>query len=232
MRMSDKCEQVCKALCAARGKFKGVGKSGTNTFDRYAYAKLEDYMRASDDALNANGLTVITSNPDVIALDDRATSKGGVEHPVRVKLAVRLVHASGEWIEIDVWGEGQDRSDKAVYKAITGARKYGVACLLGLATTDDPEAAEGDDDKAAQPPAPARPVKVLLAEAIQEWTDLAPRKDAEKFKQAFASIAASKKVDPKTMTDQQAGLLLAHVRDMMARSIEFASTVGAEGVAA
>ena len=62
---------------------------------------------------------------------------------------MRLSHAeSGEWIEIDIIGEGYDRGDKAVYKAITGARKYGLACLFDLVTTDDPET---DSPEASRP---------------------------------------------------------------------------------
>jgi hypothetical protein len=82
-----------------------------------------------------------------------------------VKVAVRILHESGEWVEASAWGEGQDRGDKAVYKAITGARKYGVASALGLATTDDPEDDGGEENgagsrnesKPATRPAPAAP---------------------------------------------------------------------------
>lgn len=140
MLTSATVSEVSKAITLAQAEFKGVGKSGNNTFDKYAYANLEDYVKAIKPVLIKHNLSVLTSVEEVVALEDRKTQKGGTEHAVRVKIIVRIVHTSGEWVEASAWGEGQDRADKAVYKAITGARKYGLASALGLATTDDPEA--------------------------------------------------------------------------------------------
>ena len=142
MTSSESLSKIAPALTKAQAAFKAVAKSGQNTYDRYSYACLEDYVRAVKPILSAHGLSVLSSAEEVVNLEDRATKNGGKEHAVRVKLNIRIIHESGEWVEASAWGEGQDRADKAVYKAITGARKYGLASALGLATSDDPEADE------------------------------------------------------------------------------------------
>lgn len=142
MRTSEKIDNISKALASAQAAFKDVAKSKENTYDRYRYAQLEDYRDAIVAGLGNAGLSIATSVEEVVRLEDRQTKNGGTEHAVMVKMSQRIIHESGEWIETDVYGEGQDRADKAIYKAITGARKYGLAAALNLATSDDPE---GDD---------------------------------------------------------------------------------------
>jgi hypothetical protein len=150
MNSSQSIQKLSEAISQAQAKFRAVGKSGENKFDRYVYAKLEDYVLATRPILSEFGLSIVTSVDETVALDDRKTQKGGIEHAVRVKVTARIMHTSGEWIEAACWGEGQDRADKAVYKAITGARKYALASALGLATSDDPEA----DEEVGNTPAP------------------------------------------------------------------------------
>jgi hypothetical protein len=154
MNSSESVVKIASAIAKAQAEFKGVQKTGENTYDRYSYAKLDDYVIATRPVLAKYGLALLSSVDDVVALEERKTSNGKPEHAVRVKLTVRVLHESGEWVEASAWGEGQDRGDKAVYKAITGARKYGVAAALGLATTDDPEEG-GGDDQANNPKQPA-----------------------------------------------------------------------------
>jgi hypothetical protein len=165
MRTSDSIDKIAAALVKAQSGIKAVGKGGYNTFDKYKYAKLEDYITATRDTLAANSLVIITGTPEIQPLDGRTTSKGNSENAVLVKLTMRLLHSSGQWIEIDQWGEGQDRGDKSTYKAVTGARKYGIANLLGLYTSDDPEDDGGNsrnDDKPSGNVAPARKAESLI----------------------------------------------------------------------
>lgn len=149
MKSSDSISSLAGALAKAQAEFKSVGKSGENKFDKYSYANLEDYVTAVRPVLSKHGIVLLSSAEEIIPLEDRTTKGGGIEHAVRVKLTTRIVHESGEWIETSSCGEGQDRADKAVYKAITGARKYALASALNLATTDDPES---DDDHEPAPP--------------------------------------------------------------------------------
>lgn len=146
MLQSESLKELAPALAAAQAEFKAVSKSGENTYDKYSYAKLEDFVVTTHPILSKHGLIVLTSVVDVSSMDTRQTKNGSNEYPVRVKIVQRIMHKSGEWIETESFGDGQDRGDKGIYKAITGARKYGLAAALNLATTDDPEADAGAGD--------------------------------------------------------------------------------------
>jgi len=166
MQSSEATAKISPALVNAQQEFKAVAKSGNNTFDKYRYADLEDYVNVVRPILTKHGLAIVSSVDEVVGMEDRTTKNGGKEHAARVKVTIRIMHESGEWLETTVWGEGQDRADKAVYKAITGARKYGLACTFGLATSDDPERDEnvGRDD-AARPQRQAAPQKPIIPAA-------------------------------------------------------------------
>jgi hypothetical protein len=144
---------LAAALVAAQAEAGRVAKSATNEFDRYTYATLDDFLDVAQEVLAKHKLAVMLRNTIVEALDDRTTSGGKVEHAVRVRVALELMHETGESLAFVCAGEGQDRGDKAIYKAITSARKYAMAGLLNLATTDDPEA---DQTVGTDSPPPAK----------------------------------------------------------------------------
>jgi len=155
--------KIWAALVAARRKMRQVGKGGQNPHHRYNYARLEDYHEAIGDTLLELG---------VMLQDSVATAKVDGGRAV-VELITKAVHEDGSCAQVTSYGEGIDKGDKAIYKAITGARKYGVAMLLGLVTTDDPEkdspGAGGAPPQgalkapasASVPPAPPAKIKAL-----------------------------------------------------------------------
>jgi hypothetical protein len=157
MRHSDNLDKIAPALVKVQAACKGVAKSGENKFDRYKYADLEDYLDVVKPKLGEFGVAVVCSISEVDRLEDRATAQGKSEHAVQVALDITLLHESGQWIMVTMYGEGQDRADKAIYKAITGARKYATAATFNLATSDDPERDEtvgGNNDRQAPPHRP------------------------------------------------------------------------------
>ncbi len=153
MDTSETTDKILPALLAARKSIKPAGKGGTNQFHRYDYAKEEDWHTAVMPSLLANDLLLSFSVSNVINLDNRLTKKKDTEYAVQVDGVARLMHISGQWIEIAGVGQGQDAADKAAYKAMTGLKKYLYALMFALPTTDDPE-------KDHTPPPPQR-----------EWTE-------------------------------------------------------------
>jgi hypothetical protein len=129
IRQSAETDKISGAIVSAQAKLKPVEKGGTNTHHKYQYATLEGYITAVQPVLARFDLGVLTSVTEQ-KKDGQLTT---------VKIAIRLIHASGQWVEVTCYGTGMDGQDKGIYKAITGARKYGIATLLGLVTTDDPE---------------------------------------------------------------------------------------------
>lgn len=165
MRTSAEQDQIAPALVAAQAKFKAVGKSGRNTQQKYSYADLDDYLSTVRPILAEHGLALTGGVDGVEALPPRETRNGAQMIQVRAHVTLRLVHESGQWIECDAWGDGEDSNDKAIYKATTGGRKYAVASLLGLATTDDPE-----QDAPPEPPPPPQATDEQRA-ALAAWLD-------------------------------------------------------------
>lgn len=129
-----------KAMHAARAGMPIVPKTGHNKFDDYHYSQISDFIQAIQEHLNQFGLLVMFDPLKHEWLEDRTTSQGKLEHCVRVLLKGTVIHVeTGEEKSTEMWGEGQDRGDKAYYKANTGARKYALANLFNLASGDDPE---------------------------------------------------------------------------------------------
>ena len=166
MNQSDSVDKLVPALLAARKAITPAKKGGRNDYDKYAYATHEDWHAAVMPHLLENGLLLSLSTVAVENLPDRTTKKGGTEYVVQVVCAARLWHSSGQWIEVQGPGQGQDRGDKGIYKAITGAAKYIYAQLFALPTTDDPEAdtavGQTEGPKASQPDQPKKDVKEYL----------------------------------------------------------------------
>ena len=145
-------QTIYQALAAAQAKIQAAGKSGENTYDHYKYAMLQDYCNAIHEPMTENGLALSVSVDEVIEMADRTTNQGKTEHVVRVKLRGILSHTSGETLEFLGFGEGQDRADKGLYKAITGGKKYLIANIFNVPTTDDPETDSHEDfDEKAKP---------------------------------------------------------------------------------
>lgn len=142
MIKSESIHKLAPALVKAQSEIKAAQKSGDNKFDKYKYSKLEDFFDSAKPILAKHGFALVIGTPSVNPLPDRTTKNGGAEHACQVTVSACLIHESGEWIEAIGQGEGQDRADKSIYKAITGAKKYAVAGLLAIPTTDDPEADE------------------------------------------------------------------------------------------
>lgn len=161
MVTSETLDKLIPALVEARKAMLPAGKGGMNDYDNYGYAREEDWHAATMPALLENGLVLLFSTVVVSDAIERPTKKGGVEYNRTVHGVARLLHSSGEWIQVGCSGEGQDRGDKAIYKAITGMKKYGYATILALPTSDDPEKHRDKDehDAAPTPKPPASPPK-------------------------------------------------------------------------
>jgi hypothetical protein len=167
--------KLAAALAAAQAQAGKVMKNGRNDFHHYDYAKLEDHIDALRGVLSTNKLAVLTSVVAVTYLEPRQTKRDGMEYVADAELMLTVVHESGEQWSITAHGQGQDSADKAIYKAITGGRKYGLAMLFNLATSDDPEK-EGTG-KSETKPAPSPRAKQAATHAATPPLTPAPPED-------------------------------------------------------
>ncbi len=185
MQASDSIDKLMPAILKARKEIKPAGHSGKNTHDKYTYAKEEDWHGSIMPALLENDFLLTFGVTKVINLEDRKTKAGAVWHAVEVHGTVRLIHTSGQWIEQDCAGQGQDPGDKGLYKAMTGFKKYGYALLFALPTTDDVE-----KDPPAPPPKREWTEGQKVAWFRDKITDALKAKDIERLNKLGAKIQA------------------------------------------
>ncbi len=159
IRHSPEQKNLATALAKAQAEVQGgVGMSGHNDHYDFDYVKLSDVVTVTRPALAKQGLSTVDTVRSIEQIVWRALDQRGNmrETPILfLWLTTRLIHSSDEWLEIETPGWGSN-GDKAVYTAITGARKYAQQGLLNLGggPEDDPESNSAHTDGAEVRSAP------------------------------------------------------------------------------
>ena len=119
-----------------------VPKNGYNSFHKYNYATESDLTESIRPILLEAGL-VFFSN----VLEE---SREGEFTKVKMEFTLADVD-TGETLKSTYWGEGQDKGDKGLYKAYTGATKYFLMKTFLIPTGDDPEGDTSADERNSKP---------------------------------------------------------------------------------
>ena len=132
-------------LLAAAADAGYVQKSSRNEGQRYNYAGDEAITEKFREALLKNGLLAYPDNLEFVEI--QTLPRDGKDTPnVLVHVKGNYVISDGtDSIYVQSLGSGIDVGDKAVYKALTGFRKYAFRNAVMMATGDDPEAARDDE---------------------------------------------------------------------------------------
>lgn len=198
---STKAKGIYAKLAAAISDVDRIGKDGKNQHFKYTYTSAEQVYRVIRGPLLEHGLVVIPEATGYEANGDLGT----------VRLRLRIVDTeTGESIECQWYGEGQDKGDKAVYKAVTGGMKTWLKHLFLLPADDDPEADPSTDRAPAKRQVrsgPASgggdlaPLRALVAksgltkkemEAVGKWVQPNGKVRADRLTQATQLIEAGK----------------------------------------
>lgn len=116
-----------------------VTKNGYNSFQKYKYSTESDILEVIKDKLVKHNLVITNSVENLQQVGDITN----------VSMKFTLVDIdSGEYASFTYWGSGQDKGDKGLYKAYTGAMKYFLSKTFLISTDDDPE----NDSKDVKPP--------------------------------------------------------------------------------
>jgi hypothetical protein len=181
--------KVYKKLLAVLKEGITVGKSGWNNFHKYHYTTEADVVEGIRSAFVKHGL---------IYQFDMISTQQVTPEVVRAAIRFSLIDPdSGQRIDSVVYGDGQDKGDKGVFKAITGAQKYFLMKTFLLSTGDDPEndsAAPNEPKKtttAVNKPAPAPKTAPIAATS----TNSAPTRSSFN-RSAFKSNPAPAKETP------------------------------------
>jgi len=131
---------IAAKLAKAIGEVDRIGKDGTNDFHKYTYTSAEQVYRVVRKPLLDQGLVIVPSATNLV--------KNGQNALIDLELVI-LDTETGESLTARWQGEGQDKGDKAFYKAATGGMKTWLKHLFLLPADDDPEADVAVDRSAA-----------------------------------------------------------------------------------
>lgn len=129
MKMSEKKEEIFKALNEFRNKLKQPVKNATNPFFKKKYVPLENVVEVIDKAIEGTGLSYL----------QEATSEENT-----VSVSTSIFHESGEYILLDKLTLPVERVDaQKIGSAITYAKRYSLSAAFGITSDED------DDGQAA-----------------------------------------------------------------------------------
>jgi hypothetical protein len=122
MNKSESIVNLAKAMVLVQSEIKGAVKDAANPFYKSKYANLESVWEACRLPLTKNGFSVIQ------------TTEGGADGEF---LITTLLHSSGEWMEGRYRLTPVKNDPQAVGSALTYARRYSLAAMVGVVQCDD-----------------------------------------------------------------------------------------------
>ena len=134
MNKSDSISNLAKALCEAQKTELFALTDKANPFFKSRYADLSSVWSAIRKPLTDNGLSVVQT----MDISDSG-----------VIIETTLLHISGEYISGRLQMTPEKQTPQGVGSAITYARRYALAAIIGISPEDDD--AEGAMNRKAQP---------------------------------------------------------------------------------
>lgn len=134
-------EHLATALAKAQAQIKGAVRDSENPYFKSAYADLASVWDACRAPLTANGLSVVQL-PGPVEIGDPGAF---------VELRTMLLHESGQFLASTLRMPVKDLTPQGVGSAITYARRYALAAVVGVAPEDDDGEAAMGRDKAPKP---------------------------------------------------------------------------------
>jgi len=148
MNRSESIKELTVALAKAQSQITAAVKDKVNPAYRSSYADLASVWDACREPLNKNGLAV-----------SQLFAEGNED--VRVTVHTMLLHSSGEWLMSSLSLPVEKRTPQAVGSAITYARRYALAAIVGVCADED------DDGNAASRQEAKPPVKKAVVAAVE-----------------------------------------------------------------
>ena len=129
---SEEIGELVKALAKVQGSIKSARRDSTNPFFKSKYADLTSVWDSCRKELSQNGLVVIQ------------TTKSNNE---RVVVLTTLAHESGQFIQGEISLRPVKNDPQGYGSALTYARRYSLAAMVGIATGEDDDAEDATRGK-------------------------------------------------------------------------------------
>jgi len=166
MNRSETIKELAVALSVAQSEMKGAVKNAINPHLGSKYANLTSIIEAVKPTLTKHGISFVQcAEPS---------------ESVEVRLTTCLIHSSGQWLESTITVPTTKKDAQGYGSAMTYARRYALAAMLGIPQEDD-------DGIAASKPA---------------------KKSGSATKIAFDNLSDEMKAEVKTVADQVASVML------------------------
>ncbi len=162
MNKSDEINELATALTKVQSKLEGAKMDGENPFFKAKYASLSSVWDACRKPLTDNGLSVVQT----CSVGD----SGGLV------IDTTLLHTSGQWISGELALKPAKDDPQGVGSAITYARRYGLASIIGICPEDD-DAESATERKLKPALGKAKPVKVKVEPTPATDSDDTPSVD-------------------------------------------------------
>lgn len=174
MNKSESITKLVAALVKVQSHLKGAHKGSKNPYFNSSYADLTSVWQACRDPLADNGLAVVQTTD----LVDGAAA---------CYLETTLVHTSGEWVSGRLLLNPVKHDPQGFGSAITYARRYALAAIVGICPEDD------DGNAASEP---KEPTKAPRAKKQPSKEEKAPSQlDPLDWKNAVIHFGKNKGVD-------------------------------------
>ena len=122
MKSSELINELAAALCKAQGEMGGAVKDSSNPFFKSSYADLTSVIKAIKQPFADNGLSY-TQFP--------------VNDENGVGVSTRLMHVSGQWLEMEYTLPMVKKDPQAAGSCISYARRYSLQAMAGIPTAED-----------------------------------------------------------------------------------------------
>ena len=126
MNKSETINELATALSKAQAAIKGAVEDSANPHFRSKYASLQSHLNAARDPLSKNGLAITQLLTDIHC-----------ENMNLVTIETVLMHSSGQWIGSTFSVPVSKADAQGFGSAVTYARRYSFAAILGIAPVDD-----------------------------------------------------------------------------------------------
>lgn len=123
MEMSTNIADLAVALAKAQGEIKNAAKSSDNPYYKSKYADLAEVLNVAREPLAKNGLSIMQANEGV--------ANG------YMSVTTLLLHSSGQFIKSTGTFPVGKQDPQGAGSALTYARRYSLAAMLGIAQEDD-----------------------------------------------------------------------------------------------
>lgn len=130
---------VVQALAAVMCDIGAIGKDQKNTHQGYNFRGIDDVYNALHSPLVKHGVVLLPEVEDRIAETRETTNSQGRTsrmNVVHLLMRYRFYGPAGDFLDVRVWGEGQDSADKATNKAMSAAMKYALLQTFAIPTDD------------------------------------------------------------------------------------------------